>query len=148
MSQRTDLDSRYQCILCGLKLRELPADGFCPDCGAPNIRDVENTDNIFDDVAPKTVEHFKRQVQTCWNEARDPKNTNRYIGHPFVEKHRNVVNLATSETHDELYCGTCGAVFGWPSGRAATGDEIVQARAGKIPLKSKGYSGITGGWNR
>jgi hypothetical protein len=148
MSQLSEPQPRYQCVLCGSKLEELPKNGFCPDCGAPNIRDVKETDGLFDDVDPKAVAHLKEPLGMCWNEARSPKDPNKYVGHKFVEKHRNVVNLSTSEYHDELFCETCGAVFGWPSGRAASADEIAEARAGKIPLKSKGYSGITGGWGR
>jgi hypothetical protein len=158
MSQQAiELEFRYQCVLCGLKLKELPSktiDGVphCPRCGAPNIRDVELTSGEYDNVPLKTVEHLFKKVENCAKELRDPKNSNNFVSHKFVEKIVGVVDLGKQEYYDQLQCGgevapgiECGAVYAYYRGRQATAQELADCKAGKIPKKSKAYEGLTGG---
>jgi hypothetical protein len=96
------------------------------------VRDVEATDGVYDVVPEKTVEHFFKSVKVCWNEKK--VGPNEYEGHDLIIETVPVVNLATSEHHEVQRCKTCHLAYTKLSGRAATPDEIAQARAGKIPF--------------
>jgi len=123
-------------------MSEIPKDGLCPECHAPNIRNVEATDGIYDVTSEEQVAHFKKRVTMCWDQKRLDNGT--YTSHPFVEKLIPSVNLSTQEIHDELHCQTCGMFYARYNGRAASPQEIADCKAGKIP-KASGKSRIIGG---
>jgi hypothetical protein len=107
----------------------------CGQCGTPNFRRVNKTTRIYP-PEKRSIAHYLRQVKMCWTADQDPNNLDLVKYHPFEEKTRLVINLGTQEAHQETYCSVCQRVYGWPSGRAATAEEIADARAGKIPLKT------------
>jgi hypothetical protein len=121
---------------------EMPKNGLCPECHAPNVRNVEATDGLYDNPAPEQVSHFTKKVTMCWNQKRT--DAGNYITHPLVEKMIPAVNISNQEIHDELHCGTCNEFYGRYNGRAATAEEIADCKAGKI-AKPTGKSRLLGG---
>jgi hypothetical protein len=125
-------DGLFMCMRCEWVQK---TNDKCEACGTPNFRRVNKTTRIYP-VSKGPVAHFMKRVTMCWNEDVDPNNPNKVAYHPYDEKTRLVVNISTAEAHQETYCATCGRVYGWPSGRAATAQEIEDAKNGKIPLKT------------
>jgi hypothetical protein len=69
-----------------------------------------------------------------------------YLGHDLEIGERLVINIGFEEAHIESYCKnpTCGFVYGWKNGRAATPQELADAKAGKIRLKERNLAMIAG----
>src|SRR5689334_9148225 len=86
------VEEPFQCVLCDFKIGSMPADGHCPKCGAPNVRNVEATDGIYDNALPEQVAHFTKGVTMCWNQKRLDNGT--FATHPFVEKMVPAVHLS------------------------------------------------------
>jgi len=121
------LEEPYQCKLCGERFARSVTQ--CTSCGSTSIRDVVATGGEYDVVSEDAVRHLKRKIEFCWNEK---KAGNNYIKHKFVKKLVKVVNLSTTEIHEQLRCGTCNRFYASYNGRAATPEEMEKARAGKI----------------
>jgi hypothetical protein len=108
---------------------------ICEKCGAPNFRKINKNTRVHP-PSKGSVAHFMKKVTVCWNGDADPDNPNQVNYHLYDGKDRLVVNISTAEAHQETYCAGCGRVYGWPSGRAATPQEIQDAKDGKIPQKT------------
>jgi hypothetical protein len=107
----------------------------CEKCSAPNFRMVNKRTQVHP-PSKGSVAHYMRKVTMCWNGEADPDNRDLIKYHPYDEKTRLVVNLSTQEAHQETYCASCGRVYGWPSGRTATPEEMEKCRKGEIPHKT------------
>lgn len=135
-AQATELEFRFQCVLCSMKMKE--SNGFCPRCGAPNVRDVLNTDGEYEQESfregKSATSHFFAEVKTCMAVTFTPKN-GKYVQdppHSLTIEAVPVVNLATGEIHDVQRCSTCHRAYTKINGRVATSDEIAKCKSGKI----------------
>ncbi len=106
----------------------------CEQCGTPNLKRINRKTPVYP-PSKGVIAHFTRKVTMCWTGEEDPV-TGLITSHPFDEKTRLVVNLEYQEAHKETYCGTCGRVYGWAEGRAATSQEMADCKAGKIAHKT------------
>jgi hypothetical protein len=121
----------FQCMKCDWVQKRKEK---CEICGSPNFKRVNKRTRILP-PSKGAIAHFTRKVTLCFNTETD-QTTGLVTRHPLDEKTRLVVNIPYGEANTETYCGTCGLVYSWPSGRVATAQELADARAGKIPLKT------------
>jgi len=121
----------------------LPKNGLCPECHAPNIRDVQGTDGdgLYDNPTSEQVAHFTKKVTMCFNQKRT--DAGNYIAHPFEEEFIPAINISNQEWHRELHCKTCHELYARYDGRAATPQEIADCKNGKI-AKAAGKSRLFG----
>ncbi len=127
-------DSSAQCRLCGWV--QSNENKTCEHCNSPRLEAVSIRTRL-DFPDKKAVAHFgPRKDMVCWNEQQDAE-SGQFEGHALVEATRLVINIGYEEAHQEVYCKSCGLVYSWHSGRAATAQELANARAGKIRLKER-----------
>ncbi len=127
-------EDSLQCRLCGWV--QSNKNTTCEHCNCPRLEAV-TTHTRLDFPDKKAVEHFgPRKDMICWNEREDPE-SGQFEGHDLIEATRLVINIQYEEAHQEHYCKTCGLVYTWTDGRAATAQELADAKAGKLPLKQR-----------
>ncbi len=126
-------NSSVQCRRCGWVMSNQLT--TCEKCGCPKLEPV-STKVQLDLPEKQAVAHFSREVEWCWAEEQDSE-SGQYSGHKLVMETRLVINIGYGEAHQEHYCSQCGLVYSWDNGRAATAQELADAKAGKIPLKQR-----------